>query len=63
MPPWDVPFMACSMANFSTEQSKLPEHAFSQAHSFGPTEHIIMYVISEANKRKQVDTVAVFRTC
>jgi len=34
MPPWDVPFMACSMVNFSTGQSKLPEYAFSQGHSF-----------------------------
>jgi hypothetical protein len=54
--------MACSTVNFSTGQSKLPEHAFSQGHSFGSTEHIILYIISEANKRKQVDTVAVFRT-
>ena len=62
MPPWDVPFRACSMVNFSIGQSKLPEHAFSQGHSFGLTEHI-MYTISEANKRKQVDTVPVFLTC
>jgi len=55
--------MACSTVNFSAGQPELPEHAFSQGHSFGPTEYIIMYIISEANKRKQVDTVAVFRTC
>jgi hypothetical protein len=53
VPPWDVPFMACSMVNFSTGQPELPEHAFSQGHSSGPTEPIIVYIISEANKRKQ----------
>ena len=63
MPPWNVPYTACCMVNFSRGQSKLPEHAVSQGHSFGPTEHIIMYITSEANKRKQVDTVAMLRTC
>ena len=63
MPPWDVPFMACSMVSFSTGKSQLPEHAFSQGHSFGPTKRIIMYITSKANKHKQVDTVAVFRAC
>jgi hypothetical protein len=48
------------MGNLNTGQSKLLEHTLSQGHSFGPVEHIIMPTISEANKCKNMDTVAVF---